>query len=95
MPASAIKCCGCGTEGEMEIIGLDPQMTPDLLFRYLGHHEFTGNMYFLCPHCRCEVVVNPMDILDAPPVIYAKSYLPAYASTEVSRSGRNTKRGHL
>ncbi len=86
MPASAIKCCGCGNEGEMEIVGLEPTGVPGLLFRYLGHHEFTGNMYFLCPHCRREVVVNPMEILDAPALIYAKAYLPPYASTEIVRS---------
>ena len=66
MPASKIKCGGCGTEGEFEIEGLDSNVIPDMLFRYLGHHEFTGNMYFLCPHCRREVVVNPMEILEAP-----------------------------
>jgi len=91
MPASKIKCGGCGTEGEFEIEGMESKVIPEMLFRYLGHHEFTGNMYFLCPHCRREVVVNPMEILEAPELIKAKAYLPPYASTEIIR----TRRGSL
>jgi hypothetical protein len=88
MPESAIKCCGCGKEGEMEITGVEPKGMPGQLFRYLGHHEFTGNMYFLCPHCSREVVVNPMEILDGRALICARAYLPPYVSTEIIRSGR-------
>lgn len=58
-----IKCCGCGNEGEIEIIGLAANVAPDRLFRYLGHHEFTGDMYFRCPFCSWDVLVNPMELL--------------------------------
>lgn len=58
-----IICGGCKKEGEIEILGLPAGTGPELLFRYLGHHEFTGNMYFCCPHCGREVMVNPMETL--------------------------------
>lgn len=76
MPARKIKCCGCGKEGEIEIIGLEPKVDSALLFKYLGHHEFNGNMFFLCPHCKCGVVVNPMEVL-GPGIIKG---LPLYVS---------------
>lgn len=95
MPANTIKCGGCGNEGEMETIGINARKDPGRLFRYLGNHEFTGNMYFLCPHCRREVVVNPMDVLEAPALVHAKSYLPPYASTEISHARRVPKRSYL
>ncbi len=63
MLSRKIKCCGCKNEGEIEIIGLSPEAEPGLLFRYLGHHEFTGDMYFRCPRCGSEVEVNPMETL--------------------------------
>jgi len=92
MATRKIKCGGCSDEGEIEIIGLQPKVTPELLFRYLGHHEFTGRMYFLCPHCKREVVVNPDEILSATTMISSRAYLPPYASTEIIRTGRGSFR---
>ena len=57
-----IKCCECGKNGEIEIIGLDSGGASDV-FIYLGNHDFTGEMYFRCPACKCELIVNPMDAL--------------------------------
>ena len=57
-----IQCCDCGQKGEIEIMGLDQEGNPDI-FRYLGNHEFSGDMYFRCPGCGCELIVNPMDAL--------------------------------
>lgn len=95
MPATRIKCGGCGNEGEMEIIGQEPAGGLGMMFRYLGNHEFTGNIYFLCPHCHREVVVNPMEVSNAR-LINAKAYLPPYASAEISRiSGVSKKRSLL
>lgn len=73
------RCSGCGREGELEIIGPAARVGPDKLFRYLGHHAFTGNMYFRCPGCGWEVVVNPMELPGAP--VCFKTYLPRFAST--------------
>lgn len=88
MTARKIKCCGCSKEGEIEIIGLEPKAAPDLIFKYLGHHEFNGNMYFLCPHCRCEVVVNPMEVL-GPGIIKG---MPLYISVARMHLRKNASR---
>jgi len=58
-----IECCGCQTEGEIEIVWLAPQARQDRRFKYIGYHEFTGVMYFRCPSCQRDVVVNPMEAL--------------------------------
>lgn len=85
MPASRIKCGGCGNDGEVEIIGMEPTGGPGPLFRYLGHHEFTGNIYLLCQHCHREVVIIPTEVLNAR-LINAKAYLPPYAAREIMSS---------
>ncbi len=58
-----IECRGCHTEGEIEIVWLAPQARPDRRFKYIGYHEFTGDMCFRCPSCQQDVVVNPMETL--------------------------------
>ncbi len=58
-----IECCACETEGEIEIVGVASRVRPGLRFRYLGYHEFTGDMYFRCPSCKRDVIVNPMEAL--------------------------------
>jgi len=80
-----IKCGDCEIDGEIEIIGLAPGVNPDHLFEYLGYNEFTGDMYFCCPHCKCQLVVNPMDAL-GPGMIQG---MPLYrmAAQEHSRKG--------
>ncbi|MEN6466622.1 MAG: hypothetical protein ABFD62_15715 [Syntrophaceae bacterium] len=77
MPAQKFKCPGCGSEGEIGAIGRASPVKAGVVFGYLGHHEFTGNMYFLCPRCSWEAVVDPAEVPE-PPVI-RKSYLPPYA----------------
>ncbi len=63
MLITKIRCLACGNEGEIEIIGLPPGADPDRLFVYLGNHEFTDNMFFRCPRCKWELLVNPMELL--------------------------------
>ncbi len=69
-----IECCECGKRGEIEIIGLKPEDAFNV-FRYLGHHAFSGDLYFRCPACKCELIVNPMEAL-GPGIIKG---LPKYA----------------
>ena len=83
MLSRKIKCCGCGIEGEIEIIGLTSKVRPQDVFRYLGHHEFTGDMYFLCPNCRREVLVNPMETL-GPGIIKG---MPQYGAAALGQAG--------
>ena len=88
MLIAKVKCCGCGAEGDVEIFGLAPKVVPELLFRYVDYHEFTGDMFYLCPNCRRELAVNPMELL-GPGIAKGR---PRYGSDEQFTPGEHSIR---
>jgi hypothetical protein len=63
MPTRAIVCMHCGTEGEIEVSGVNSDVPPAKIFRHLGHNPFSGHMHFRCPACEIVLLVDPADVL--------------------------------
>ncbi|MBN1547888.1 MAG: hypothetical protein JW902_14655 [Syntrophaceae bacterium] len=64
MAGREILCKYCGMKGLIDVPGLNENITRNLMFRYLGHDPFSGNMHFQCPACREVLAVNPWSVLD-------------------------------
>ncbi len=65
MMTRTIICHSCGIEGEIEIQGINNDVEPSRIFRYLGHNPFSGHIHYQCPACGMVLLVNPMTLLQS------------------------------
>lgn len=64
MTTKRMTCLHCGFEGEMEVQGLDSDVSALMVFRYLGDNPVSGHMHYQCPACDIVHLVDPTSVFD-------------------------------
>jgi hypothetical protein len=63
MPTRTIVCINCGIDGEIEVAGLNGDVSPAKLFKHLWHNPFPGHMHFQYPAYKIVLLVDPLAVL--------------------------------
>ena len=60
-----IKCVGCGHKGKVEAHDTVHVTQESSIFKTLGKDPSTGFLYFRCPSCNEDIVVDPLKAIAA------------------------------
>ena len=67
MLAHQIICMSCGYQGLFDTQEVSIENTRQGCFKYFGYSPFTSGMYYQCPECNSQLIVDPMDMFNMCP----------------------------
>jgi hypothetical protein len=64
-----IKCGSCGREGKMDAYNVVYILPQSERFQFLARDSSSGFMHFRCPSCKVDLVVDPVNVIDASQIV--------------------------